>query len=92
MTTSVAIYEKERQIVQTHSSLIYETSTHNAFKRGTSLFEEKQYSTNKPLKLKKKDFINRKKKADEYFIRFLTLEFAPESYLIKEGYTLINSK
>nr|DAG87692.1 MAG TPA: hypothetical protein [Crassvirales sp.] len=56
------------------------------------MFEEKQYNTNKPLKLKKKDFINRKKKADEYFIRFLTLEFAPESYLIKEGYTLINSK
>lgn len=92
MTTSVAIYEKDGQIVQTHSSFIYEDSIYKVFKGGVSLFEEKQYSTNKPLKLKKKDFINRKKKADEYFIRFLTMEFAPESYLIKEGYTLINSK
>lgn len=92
MTTSVAIYEKDDQIVQTHNSFIYEDSIYKVFKGGVSLFEEKQYSTNKPLKLKKKDFINRKKKADEYFIRFLTLEFAPESYLIKEGYTLINKK
>lgn len=70
MTTSVAIYEKDGQIVQTHSSFIYEDSIYKVFKGGVSLFEEKQYSTNKPLKLKKKDFINRKKKQMSILLDF----------------------
>ena len=36
MTTSVAIYEKDGQIVQTHSSFIYEDSIYKVFKGGVS--------------------------------------------------------
>lgn len=87
MTTSAVLYEKNGEIVQANDKFIYEDSIYKVFKGGISLWEEKYYSTNKPLKLKKKDFTNRKKKDTEYLVRYLTLEFAPEKWLIENNYT-----
>lgn len=87
MTTSVVLYEKVNEIVQVNDKFIYEDSIYKVFEGGIALWDEKYYSVNRPLKLKKKDFINRKKKDKEYLVRFLTLEFAPEKWLINNGYT-----
>lgn len=87
MTTSAVLYEKANEIVQVNDKFIYEDSIYKVFGEGIALWDEKYYSVNKPLKLKKKDFINRKKKDKEYLVRFLTLEFAPEKWLINNGYT-----
>lgn len=86
MKTLPVLYEKEGQIVQVNDKFIYEDSIYQVFKGGIALYEEKYYATSKPLKLRKKDLCNRKKKSDTYLVRFLTLEFAPESYLISNGY------
>jgi hypothetical protein len=54
------------------------------WKGGASLVEEKYYSSNKPISLKKKDI---KKKMKEYTLyRFFNLEYAPESYLINNNF------
>lgn len=87
MTTSAVLYEKDGNIVQVNDTFIYEDSIYKVFEGGIALWEEKYYSVSKPLKLKKKDFINRKKKDKEYLVRFLTLEFAPEKWLINNNYT-----
>lgn len=87
MTTSVVLYEKDGEIVQVSDTFIYEDAIYKVFKGGIALFDTKYYSVKKPLKLKKKDLINRKKKDVEYLVRFLTLEFAPENWLINNNYT-----
>lgn len=87
MTTSAVLYEKDGDIVQVNDTFIYEDSIYKVFESGIALWEEKYYSVKKPLKLKKKDLINRKKKDKEYLVRFLTLEFAPEKWLINNNYT-----
>lgn len=81
------IYEKDGDFVQVAEQFVYEDSIYKVFKEGIALWETHYYSSSKPIKLKKKDYINRKKKSDEYFIRFFTLEFAPESYLINNGFS-----
>lgn len=89
MKTSPILYEKEDQIVQVNDKFIYEDSIYQVFKGGIALYEEKYYASSKPIKLKKKDLTNRKKKSDTYLVRYFTLEFAPESWLQKEGFTII---
>jgi hypothetical protein len=59
------------------------------WKGGASLIEEKYYSSNKPISLKKKDL---KKKMKGYnLVRFFELEYAPEKYLINNGFKLIET-
>jgi hypothetical protein len=92
MTTSVVLYEKDGEIIQVNDKFIYEDSIYKVFEHGISLQAEKYYSTDKPLKLKKKDYTNRKKGAKEYLVRYLTLEFAPEKWLINNNYTKYDEK
>jgi len=57
------------------------------WKNGASLVEEKYYSSNKPISLKKKD---KKKVMKNYILQtFLDLEFAPENYLINNDYKIV---
>ena len=86
MTTSVVLYEKNGEIVQVNDKFIYEDVIYKVFKEGIALWDTKYYSSDKPIKLKKKQFTNRKKKSSEYLVRYFTLEFAPESWLIKNSY------
>ena len=53
------------------------------WKDGFSLFDQKYYSCDHPLKLKKKDLL---KRSDYLLRRFFDLEFAPEDYLLDNGY------
>lgn len=55
------------------------------WKNGASLIDEKYYSSNKPISLKKKNL----KKKGYTLVRFFDLEYAPESYLINNGYKVI---
>lgn len=89
MPTSPVLYEKEGQVVQVNDKFIYEDSIYQVFKGGIALWQEKYYASPKPIKLKKKDLTNRKKKSDTYLVRYFTLEFAPKNWLQKEGYTNI---
>jgi hypothetical protein len=57
------------------------------WKNGASLVEEKYYSSDKPISLKKKD---KKKVMKNYILQtFLDLEFAPENYLINNDYKIV---
>lgn len=87
MTTSVVLYEKDGETIQVSDTFIYEDAIYKVFEGGIALWDTKYYSVKKPLKLKKKDFTNRKKKDKEYLVRYLTLEFAPEKWLINNNYT-----
>lgn len=63
------------------SKYVYLDEIYYKFKEGISLYDTKYYTSDKPIKLKKKDLTNRKKNATEYFIRFFTLIHSPN-----EGY------
>jgi hypothetical protein len=54
------------------------------WRRGASLIDEKYYTSNKPLNIKKIPKLLKKK--DYVIQRFINLEGAPEEYLINEGY------
>ena len=56
---------------------IYLDEIYYKFKEGISLYDTKYYTSNKPIKLKKKDLITKKKNSKEYFIRFFTLIQSP---------------
>ena len=92
MTTSAVLYAKDGDIVQVNDKFIYESSIYKVFKGGIALWEEKYNASDKPIKLKKKDLNNRKKKDSEYLVRFFTLEFAPEKWLINNNYLKYNEK
>lgn len=81
------IYEKDKQKVQVHNKFIYCSSVYKIWKNGASLIEEKYFTSNKPIKLKKKDLIKKEKSYTLY--RFFDLEFAPENYLINNNFNLI---
>lgn len=88
MTTSQKIYEKDKNIVYTNDKFIYNDELYLIWSWGASLLEDKYYSSDKPITLKKKD---RKLKKKNYIIyRFFTLKFAPEEYLINNGYKIID--
>lgn len=76
-------YEKNGLAVYTGDKFIYLATTYLFWKKGASLLEEVYVSSDTPIKKSKKDKIKNKK----YTIyRTLELEFAPESYLIKNNY------
>lgn len=88
MTTSQIAYEKDKNIVYVNHKFVYHSEIYLIWSWGASLLDEKYYSSNKPITLKKK---NQKLKKKNYIIyRFLTLEFAPEEYLINNGYKIVN--
>jgi hypothetical protein len=82
------IYEnKEGQRVVTNDTFIYCSEIYMLWKGGASLLEEKYYSTNKPLKIKSKNL--KVKKKNYTLFRYLTLEFAPEEYLLNNKFKLV---
>ena len=83
------IYEKNNERIIVNDKFIYCSSIYMLWKGGASLIEEKYYSSNKPISLKKKDL---KKKMKGYnLVRFFELEYAPENYLINNGFKLIET-
>lgn len=83
-------YEKDKQIVYTHDKFIYCSSVYQIWRWGASLMEEKYYASDKPIILKKKNLISVKRK--NYSLhRFFELQFAPEEWLLQQGYKLIDS-
>ena len=66
------IYEKNNERIIVNDKFIYCSSVYALWKGGASLIEEKYYSSNKPISLKKKDL---KKKMKGYnLVRFFELE------------------
>ena len=59
------------------NKFIYLDEIYYKFKEGISLYDTKYYTSNKPIKLKKKDLTTKKKNSKEYFIRFFTLIQSP---------------
>lgn len=59
------------------NKFIYLDEIYYKFKEGISLYDTKYYTSNKPIKLKKKDLITKKKNSTEYFVRFFTLIQSP---------------
>ncbi len=88
MKTSTKAYEKNKQIVYTNDKFVYQDSIYRIWSFGASLIDEKYYSSNKPIALKKKDMILKRRNYSLH--RFFELKFAPEEYLLQEGYKLIN--
>lgn len=80
-------YSKENQTVYVFDKFIYCSSVYQLWKQGASLVEEKYYSSSKPIKLKKNQIYLKRKEYSLY--RFFELKFAPEEYLIKNNYKLI---
>ena len=56
---------------------IYLDEIYYKFKEGIALYGTKYYSSNKPVKLKKKEYSTKKKNSTEYFVRFFTLIQSP---------------
>lgn len=52
---------------------IYLDEIYYKFKEGIALYDTKYYSSDKPIKLKKKEYSTKKKNSTEYFVRFFTL-------------------
>lgn len=59
------------------NKFIYLDEIYYKFKEGISLYDTKYYTSDKPIKLKKKDLTTKKKNSKEYFIRFFTLIQSP---------------
>lgn len=78
------IYTKNRHSVIVSTKFVYCFTTYKMWKRGASLIDEKYYTSNKPLNIKKIPKLLKKK--DYVIQRFINLEGAPEEYLINEGY------
>lgn len=83
------IYEKNNQRVIVNDKFIYCDAIYMFWKGGASLVEEKYYSSDKPISLKKKDL--KKKKKEYTLFRFFELEYAPEKYLINNGYKIVET-
>lgn len=90
MTTLRKTYEKDKQIVYTHNKFIYCSSVYQMWGWGAALMEEKYYASNRPITLKKKNLISVKRKNYSLY-RFFELQFAPEEWLLQQGYKLIDS-
>lgn len=85
--TSKKIYQKDKELVTANDKFIYCSSVYLLWKGGAALQGEKYYASDKPIKLKKK---NTKIKGKGYTVfNFLELQFAPEEYLLQNGYKLI---
>ena len=85
--TSKKIYQKDKELITVNDKFIYCSSVYLLWKGGAALQEEKYYASDKPIKLKKK---NIKIKGKGYTVfNFFNLEFAPEKWLIQNGWKLI---
>lgn len=90
MKVSQIGYEKDNNIVYISDKFIYLEELYLIWSWGASSLGEKYYSSSKPISLKLK---NKKLKRKDYLIyRFLTLKFAPEEFLVKNGYKLIENE
>lgn len=58
---------------------------------GAALMEEKYYASDKPITLKKKNLISVKRKTI-HCIDFSKLQFAPEEYLINNGFKIVENE
>jgi len=81
------LYEKNNQRIVVNDKFIYCDSIYMIWKNGASLIEEKYYSSDKPISLKKKDL--KKKKEGYILFRFFELKYAPENYLINNGFKIV---
>lgn len=81
------LYEKNNQRIVVNDKFIYCDSIYMIWKNGASLIEEKYYSSDKPISLKKKDL--KKKKGEYILFRFFELKYAPENYLINNGFKIV---
>lgn len=86
-SSKTLIYEKNNIAIRAHDSFVYHSTVYKLWKGGASLVEEKYYCSPKPLKIKKSD--KYKKFKDYKLVRWLELEWAPEYWLEKNGYKLI---
>ena len=85
--TSPKIYESKEQRVVVNDKFIYCSEVYMIWKNGASLIETKYYSSDEPIKIKKKNLKTKKKNYS--LVRFFTLEFAPEEYLINNKFKLV---
>lgn len=76
---------KDGIIVRVNDKFIYSDEIYYKFKEGIALYKSTYYSSDKPIKVKKKD-LRSKNINGCYFVRFFTLEFAPLNYLLTNGY------
>lgn len=81
------IYEKDRVIIRVNDKFIYCCETYETWDNGFALIDTKYYSSSRPIVLKKKDLTLKKKVC--ILRRFFDLEFAPEEYLINNGFKLL---
>ena len=77
-------YIKDDEVIGVAETFIYHIETYVAWKNGVALYDDKWYSSKRPLKFKKKDNIL-KRKTYKLF-RLISMDYAPESYLIRNGY------
>lgn len=82
--TSQIVYVKDRHEVYVSDKYVYHSSVHKMWKMGAQFLDDRYYISNSPLNLKKVPKVLKKK--DYSIYRFITLESAPENYLIKQGY------
>lgn len=80
---------KDKDVVGINDCFIYSDEIYYKFKEGISLYKTTYYKSSKPIKIKKKDYLS-KKKGNGYFVRFFTLEFAPLNWLLDNGYKTYN--
>lgn len=78
------VYVKDKDEVTTSSKFVYSISVYKFWKQGVSLLDDRHYICNTPLDLKQIPTLLKKK--DYSIRRFITLEGAPEDYLIQKGY------
>lgn len=84
--TSPKIYENDELRVIVNDKFIYCCEVYLLWKNGASLVETKYYSSQEPIKIKKK---KKGKQKDNKLVKFITLEFAPEEYLINNKFKLV---
>lgn len=86
--TSPKIYENDELRVVVNDKFIYCCEVYLVWKNGASLVDTKYYSSQEPIKFKKKK--KDKQKNEKYkLVKFVTLEFAPEEYLINNKFKLV---
>lgn len=81
---SPKIYVKDNDEVTTSSKFVYCVSVYKFWKQGASLLNESHCVTTHPLDLKQ--IPTRLQKKDHSIQRFITLESAPEDFLISKGF------
>lgn len=84
------IYEKDGVRIKVSDKFIYCSEIYQIWSNGASLVDESYYASSKPLKPSKHKMILKK---NTYILqRFLDLEFAPETFLINNGFKLLKDE